>query len=208
MANLIIKSSADNLVLQGSDASPAITVGATGTTTFAENATLSGTANNLGTVTAGTYNATIGSSATFPTGHVLQVVSASDHEIVGHSGNNNWETKSALTIAITPLATSSIFLMGTFMGYTASNTVFFDFYKNASDVTETYNLSGVVDGHSNIYGTGWFSQAISFIDPLAENSATEKTYSLSMKSDNDQQIYLGQSASDKIITITAMELAV
>ena len=54
MANLIIKSSADNLVLQGSDASPAITVGATGTTTFAENATLSGTANNLGTVSAGT----------------------------------------------------------------------------------------------------------------------------------------------------------
>ena len=54
MANLIIKSSADNLVLQGSDASPAITVGATGTTTFAENLTLSGTANNLGTVTAGT----------------------------------------------------------------------------------------------------------------------------------------------------------
>ena len=59
MANLIIKSSADNLVLQGSDASPAITVGATGTTTFAENATLSGTANALGTVTAGTLNSTI-----------------------------------------------------------------------------------------------------------------------------------------------------
>jgi len=39
MANLIIKSSADNLVLQGSDASPAITVGATGTTTFAESVT-------------------------------------------------------------------------------------------------------------------------------------------------------------------------
>ena len=56
MANLIIKSSADDLVLQGSDASPAITVGATGTTTFAENATLSGTANNLGTVTAGNIN--------------------------------------------------------------------------------------------------------------------------------------------------------
>jgi len=53
MANLIIKSSADNLVLQGSDASPAITVGATGTTTFAENATLSGTANALGTVATG-----------------------------------------------------------------------------------------------------------------------------------------------------------
>jgi len=63
MANLIIKSSADNLVLQGSDASPAITVGATGTLTFAENVTMSGTANNVGTVTAGTFNSTIGSSA-------------------------------------------------------------------------------------------------------------------------------------------------
>ena len=69
MANLIIKSSADDLVLQGSDASPAITVGATGTTTFAEattmsaNVTMSGTANNVGTVTAGTFNSTIGSSA-------------------------------------------------------------------------------------------------------------------------------------------------
>jgi hypothetical protein len=61
MANLIIKSSADNLVLQGSDASPAITVGATGTTTFAENATLSGTANNLGTVGSGNINALYGS---------------------------------------------------------------------------------------------------------------------------------------------------
>ena len=63
MANLIIKSSADNLVLQGSDASPAITVGATGTTTFAENVTFSGTANNLGTVT---------SATTFPAGHVIK----------------------------------------------------------------------------------------------------------------------------------------
>ena len=54
MANLIIKSSADNLVLKGSGGTSAITVEAAGTTTFAENATLSGTANNLGTVTAGT----------------------------------------------------------------------------------------------------------------------------------------------------------
>ena len=56
MANLIIKSSSNDLVIQGSDASPAITVAAAGTTTFAENATLSGTANNLGTVTAGTIS--------------------------------------------------------------------------------------------------------------------------------------------------------
>ena len=95
MANLIIKSSADNLVLQGSDASPAITVGATGTTTFAEpatisgtlgvtgNTTLSGTANNLGTVTAGSIaGGTITSATTFPAGHILQVK--------GTNANGNW----------------------------------------------------------------------------------------------------------------------
>ena len=55
MADLIIKpSSGNNLVVQGGDSSPAITVANTGTTTFAENATFSGTANNLGTATAGT----------------------------------------------------------------------------------------------------------------------------------------------------------
>jgi hypothetical protein len=60
MANLIIKSSADDLVLQGSDASPAITVGATGTTTFAENATMSGvTTLANATITAGTFPSTI-----------------------------------------------------------------------------------------------------------------------------------------------------
>ena len=64
MANLIIKpTSGGSLVLQDEGGDAAVTVGTTGTTTFAENATFSGTANNLGTVTAGTYNATIGSSA-------------------------------------------------------------------------------------------------------------------------------------------------
>jgi len=73
MANLIIKSSADDLVLKGSGGNSAITVAAAGTTTFAQNATLSGTANNLGTSTAGTLS----SGLTFPAGHVIQTVSDS-----------------------------------------------------------------------------------------------------------------------------------
>ena len=101
MANLIIKSSADNLVLQGSDASPAITVGATGTTTFAENATLSGTANNLGTSTAGTLS----SGVTFPTGHVLQVLI--DNDATEQTLSSDTYTATDLSIAITPSATSS-----------------------------------------------------------------------------------------------------
>tara|TARA_Y100000296_G_C5097000_1_gene217906 strand:- start:236 stop:874 length:639 start_codon:yes stop_codon:yes gene_type:complete len=71
MANLIIKSSADDLVLKGSGGNSAITVGATGTLTFAENVTMSGTANNLGTVTAGTIaGGTITGATTFPAGHI------------------------------------------------------------------------------------------------------------------------------------------
>ena len=100
MANLIIKSSADDLVLQGSDASPAITVGATGTTTFAENATLSGTANNLGTATAGTLS----SSVTFPAVHVVQTTTSSYGTtktiIAGSSGTYN---STVVTGQITPL---------------------------------------------------------------------------------------------------------
>ena len=85
MANLIIKSTANDLVIQGSDASPAITVAATGTTTFAEpatmsgtlgvtgNTTLSGTANALGTVTSANLSNT---AIVYPDGHVLSVRSA------------------------------------------------------------------------------------------------------------------------------------
>ena len=76
MANLIIKSSADDLVLQGSDNSPAITVGATGTTTFAENATF-----------ASGKGMTLTNSSTFPTGHVID-----------YAGQNVGECMGALTL--------------------------------------------------------------------------------------------------------------
>ena len=67
MANLIIKPSASgSLILQDEGGSPAITVGTTGLTTFAENATLSGTANNLGTVTAGTLGTGVDFDTCFP----------------------------------------------------------------------------------------------------------------------------------------------
>ena len=50
--------------------------GTTAITTSGANVTLAGTANNIGTVTSGTFNGTIGSSAdlssaTFPTGQII-----------------------------------------------------------------------------------------------------------------------------------------
>ena len=95
MANLIIKSSADNLVLQGSDASPAITVAAAGTTTFAEaatmsgNVTMSGTGNSiasLGTVASGNISNT---AIVYPAGHVIKTteVFPSDFGVSNYDGS-------------------------------------------------------------------------------------------------------------------------
>ena len=89
MANLIIKSSADDLVLKGSGqtgSNAAITVAATGTTTFAENATLSGTANALGTVTSGNLSNT---AILHPSGHVVKksftgLESQASHIVLGN----------------------------------------------------------------------------------------------------------------------------
>ena len=114
MANLIIKSSADNLVLQGSDASPAITVGATGTTTFAENATLSGTANNLGTVTAGSIaGGSITSATTFPAGHVLQILSTmgGQTDLTTTNTSVSASTAAVLSRSVTTKRINSVFLV-------------------------------------------------------------------------------------------------
>ena len=109
MANLIIKSSADNLVLQGSDASPAITVGATGTLTFAENVTMSGTANVLGTI-----NPT---GTTFPAGHIIQTKG----DTYAPSGSVDITTTASrvlstnLEVAITCNSTSNYLLLNAFI---------------------------------------------------------------------------------------------
>ena len=83
MANLIIKSSADDLVLKGSGGNSAITVGSTG------NTTLAGTANNVGTVTAGTFNSAIGTSAT---GFGLVAFSQQYHLTTAFTGSVNATT--------------------------------------------------------------------------------------------------------------------
>ena len=46
--------------------------GTTAITTSGANVTLAGTANNIGTVTSGTFNGTIGNSASFPAGKIIK----------------------------------------------------------------------------------------------------------------------------------------
>ena len=76
MADMIIKpSSGNSLVFQDEGGDPALTVGTTG------NTTLAGTANNLGTATAGT----IGTEVTFPSGHtIVNKMIHYDKALAGH----------------------------------------------------------------------------------------------------------------------------
>ena len=148
MANLIIKSSANDLVIQGSDNSPAITVGATGTTTFAENATLSGTANNLGTVTAGTIaGGNITTATTFPDGMVAQI-RFKRHYVDAHHylSSGGWQSHG-----------DEAYFKFTFTPQSATSTILLDFFQ---PVTHTSSSGGwgfmafTHDGDRNGFGGG------------------------------------------------------
>jgi len=141
MANLIIKSSANDLVIQGSDESPAITVAAAGTTTFAEattlsgattcsttlgvtgNTTLSGTANALGTVTSGNLS---NSAIVYPSGHIInKKLLANENDQVGHlSTTSSSYVDSGIFGAYTPLKSSSVTWLNVHLhwGFTQSST--------------------------------------------------------------------------------------
>ena len=191
MANLIIKSSADNLVLQGSDASPAITVGATGTTTFAENLTLSGTANNLGTTTAGTLT----SGVTFPTGHVLQTLY--DVDATTQTLATSTYTATDLSIAVTPSSTSNkILCIWTMVAEVGANEGYgTTLVRDSTDVYISGQVYHVYDGGaSRAWGT--------FIHLDSPSSTSALTYkvqigsyagnSITLNSDNVQSHFLLQ----------------
>ena len=117
MANLIIKpTSGGSLILQDEGGDAALTVGTTGSTTLA------GTANNVGTVTGGTYNSTIGSSATMPAGVVVQTTtpaSAGTETSITVGTNNVWQD-TVVTSSITPKYNNSKIVI--FVNYGANLT--------------------------------------------------------------------------------------
>ena len=171
MANLIIKSSANDLVIQGSDESPAITVGATGTTTFAENATLSGTANNLGTVTAGSIaGGSITSATTFPVGHVVQTVSDSitgDGVSITQAVSTGYVRADTMTKQITGVVSGNDVLITMNFGYEIGS-------NDAADggafciFRESAVISSHPDGHQIYMGNGqhnWYNIChLSYLD--------------------------------------------
>ena len=150
-------------------------------------------------------------TGTFPAGHILQVEYEQDNSFYTTS-LSTWTQKHPKTITITPLkATSNILLTASFGTYCA-NTGYavYDFYKNATDVTETYNVTGLTYGlvateyHSNTWSN---HVTMTWLDPVTENSTSTKTYGISVRhSAGTQAVYVGWGAS-QLLTITAMEIA-
>tara|TARA_R100001086_G_scaffold233776_1_gene155607 strand:+ start:376 stop:1059 length:684 start_codon:yes stop_codon:yes gene_type:complete len=86
--------------------------GTTAITTSGANVTLAGTSNNIGTVTSGTFNSTIGTSATFPAGCVIQTVfnSTTTGTSISSTTSGSGST-TGLSATITAKSTSNKFLI-------------------------------------------------------------------------------------------------
>ena len=108
-----------------------------------------------------------------------------------------WSTaKVAGNFAFTPkLATSNILLMVTITSYASTTAAytFIDLYKNASDFSETANLSGYTQGLSvNHYGNVWQTTHFQWLDECSENSTSTKTYKVSARlNDGGGSGYIG-----------------
>ena len=114
MANLIIKpTSGGSLILQDEGGTAAHTIDANG------NHTLSGSTNNLGTVTAGTLSSAVG----FPSGHVLQTASLVGAGSAATTTSTSWVQVDAQEVSMTALQTNGKYNVELFSGRIDANAV-------------------------------------------------------------------------------------
>ena len=156
---------------------------------------------------------TLGANTTFPTGHIIQVVT---NNITGGRTtvtSSSWNSADVFgNLQITPKKASSNILLTASITCQTNNTgeyIYLDFYKDASDVTETSNLSGKLYGISVNAGDHWINIFVTFLDTCSENSLSQKTYKISGRLNNDSGTgYIGWSPSTNYYdNIMAYEIA-
>ena len=189
MANLIIKaSSGNNLVVQGADDSPAITVATDGATTFAEqvtvpNITTTGTATGfssaaLGTVTSGDLSNT---AIVFPTGHVVQTQSTTTTTGTSGGTSSSYTAISGMTLAITPIFNNSKILIYMHTGGMVQNVVNSMYLIVYGTTTGTVMLQSRY-GYKDMTGTSnWIPCPIAVATIDTPGTIATQTYSLSAK---------------------------
>ena len=133
----------------------------------------------------GITSGTITSGVTFPAGHVIQTIQYDNRTQVS-TASTSWDTSNKIVFGtITPqFANSDILIQGHIDTSANANAAYchIDIYKNASDFTETPNLSGQLYGICQMNDACiWTNMSYVWLDTCSENSTSEKTYGIGFK---------------------------
>ena len=203
-----------DLVLQNNDGSAKIevneaqTVVLTGGSTTAltidgsGDTTLAGTANDIGTVTSGTFNGTIGSSATIAKSGMIINTETQSFSVGGTydtTVSSSYET-TGLAVSITPLNTSTkILVLGSF-GVSSNSSSYYlalNIYRSGSSVTDEYLVSSTYNGFGRAYTEGGTISPVYIDNPSNSNTTDAITYTVHIKV-NGGTGYFGSSSAGSI----------
>ena len=150
---------------------------------------------------------TLDSGVVFPSGHIIQS-KFYKWALEDSTTSTSWTKHNDFETTITPeYATSSIWVSASCACHQGSGYCILDFYKNASDFTESANTSGFTYGRAVSSANGsWQIMSYNWLDPMTENSVSEKTYAVSYKATSGT-IQVGWGTSS-YATMVLMEIAV
>jgi|21_taG_2_1085346.scaffolds.fasta_scaffold08115_3 hypothetical protein len=175
MANLIIKpSSGGSLKLQEDGGTDALTIDASG------NTTLAGTANNLGTVTAGSIaGGSITSATTFPAGMIRQAKSGSIGDLAQDSGSR--AAPNTISFDTAKLSTSDVLVQYSYVyiprSTTANTTAYCDVRLTGSNYGAT--TSGLKVGNYIAYNIEQHHMRLHYFGSIMDtNPTTTPAYGL------------------------------
>ena len=160
----------------------------------------------LGTVTTGTMNNTIGSSATFPAGHVIQMKAVTLNNTQVQTDSTSYQGVSQLDLSINRTSGTHLlyFLQGG-GGFTNldQNSIFVRIYRtdgtSYSSTNETSLGGADSDGHSRIYANG--ASNLAPYSVMAHDNVSvsgNKTYRTFYKSQNGNTVVFQENDRGEI----------
>jgi len=141
---------------------------------------------SLATESGGTVS--LDSAIGMPAGHIIQTIMYTNDTQVS-TPDTTFSTSNKISFGvITPLfATSDILISGHIATSANANAAyaFVDIYKNASDFTETANLTGWTTGLIQMNDACiWATSGYYWLDTCSENSTSAKTYGLTIRANS------------------------
>jgi len=179
MANLIIKpTSGGSLILQDEGGDAALTVGTTGSTTLA------GTANNIGTVTAGT----LGSAVVPPANYIFKAYKTSSQTY----------TSAQFALVTWDADAHSSWNSGTSKGFDLTNNYY------VTPATGTYHV-GIAGRMTDSTSGGWVMVLTKNETPSSVGASTAANQGISMVTEF-QSTYINSNSKSSVMSLTAGDI--